>query len=334
MDNKIYLGIDLGTHRSKIVSSTGVEKMVFSVAGWPKDIIAKRFLQRDLLFGEEVLKHRLSLNVSYPLERGVVKNDARDKMMAQHLLEYLVSSAGVGKYSTIYAIIGVPAQSTYENKRGLFDISKEIMDNVTVVSEPFAVAYYEGIMDNTLVVDIGAGTIDVCRVHGTVPEEHDQITSYRAGDYIDEVFYGLLRSRYPAANFNTRMVQAIKERYAFVHNVTRSVSAAFPVEGRLEGFDVTEDLRNACESIVPDIVDNIKRMISTFDPEFQKTLKDNIYLAGGGSQIEGLPDMLRERLQGIGLVHIRTVNDPLFACAKGALKLAMDMPADYWEATE
>lgn len=332
MEDRVYLGIDLGTHRSKIVSSNGVEKMILSIAGWPKDIVAKRLLNKELLFGEEVMKHRLSLNFCFPMERGVIKEDARDRMMAKHLLKHLVSSAGVRVGSVVHAIIGVPAQTSTENKKRLFDVCKEVIDNVAVISEPFAVAYHEGIMENTLVVDIGAGTIDVCRVHGSMPEESDQITSYKAGDYIDEVLYGSLRSRHPAAGFTMKMVQDIKERYAFVHDVKRSVSAIFPVEGRPETFDVTEDMKHACESIVPDIVESIRRMISSFDPEFQNILKENVYLAGGGSQIDGLPDMIRVSLEGIGLVHIRKVGDPYFACAKGALKLAKDMPEDYWEA--
>jgi rod shape-determining protein MreB len=294
--------------------------------------VAKRLLDRELLFGEEVMKHRLSLNFCFPMERGTIKEDARDTMMAKHLLRHLVSSAGVKVGSVVYAIIGVPAQTSSENKTRLFEVCKELINNVAVISEPFAVAYHEGIMENTLVVDIGAGTIDVCRVHGSMPEEPDQITSYKAGDYVDEVFYGSLRSRHPAASFTMKMIQDIKERYAFVHDVKRSVSAIFPVEGRPETFDVTEDLKHACESIVPDIVESIRRMISSFDPEFQSTLKENVYLAGGGSQIDGLPDMLRLSLEDIGLVHIRKVDDPYFACAKGALKLAKDMPEDYWEA--
>ena len=38
-----------------------------------------------------------------------------------------------------------------------------------IISEPFAVAYALDMIEHTLVIDIGAGTADLCRVYGTIP---------------------------------------------------------------------------------------------------------------------------------------------------------------------
>ncbi|TSA09215.1 MAG: hypothetical protein D4R73_07215 [Deltaproteobacteria bacterium] len=95
-------------------------------------------------------------------------------------------------------------------------------------------------------------------------------------------------------------------------------------------FDVTNELKSACESLVPEIVEAVKKLIATYDPEFQEMLRENIYLAGGGSQIEGLADMIAAGLADLGGAKVECIDDPLFAGARGALKLAMDMPEEYW----
>lgn len=330
MSDKVYLGIDLGTSRSALVSNNGIERMTLSVVGWPKDLIARQMLKQDLLFGRDVLRHRLSLNVSYPLEKGVIKEGEQDRAMAKELIKHLIDSVEAAPGSKVYGIVGVPAKASIQSKQVVNDIAKDVMDYAAVISEPFAVAYYAGKLDNTMIVDIGAGTVDICRMHGTVPDEEDQITLYKGGDHVDKTFYDALTATYPKANFTLNMVREIKEQHAFVYNVTRSVSAVFPVDGKPDVFDVTSELKMACESIVPDIIEAVKKLIGTYDPEFQETLRENIYLAGGGSQIEGLADMIAAGLTSIGGGRVELIDDPLFAGAKGGLKLAMDMPEEYW----
>ena len=64
----LYIGIDLGTFRSVMVSSDSHEVEELTVIGTPKDPIARNFLKRDVLFGHEALKNRLALNLYRPLE--------------------------------------------------------------------------------------------------------------------------------------------------------------------------------------------------------------------------------------------------------------------------
>ena len=46
----LYIGIDLGTFRSVMVSSDSHEEEELTVIGTPKDPIARNFLKRDVLF--------------------------------------------------------------------------------------------------------------------------------------------------------------------------------------------------------------------------------------------------------------------------------------------
>ena len=69
-DNILYIGLDLGTSQSAIATSNGVRVNTASVVGWPKDLISFKLHQKPILFGDECLRNRMSLDLFYPLERG------------------------------------------------------------------------------------------------------------------------------------------------------------------------------------------------------------------------------------------------------------------------
>lgn len=96
---------------------------------------------------------------------------------------------------------------------------------------------------------------------------------------------------------------------------------------------ISKEIKGACESILPDILSGISKLISTYDPDFQDALRNNIWLAGGGSQIRNLGSVLEKQLELIGGGKVSIFKDPVFGGADGALKLAMDMPEEFWRAT-
>ena len=187
-------------------------------------------------------------------------------------------------------------------------------------------------LEDVLVIDIGAGTVDLCRMHGTMPEESDQITMNTAGDFVDEELGKEIGAAYPQAQFTKQMVKAIKERHSTVDANTEKITTELPVEGKPTAFDITEQVRTACQRIVPPIVEGLGKLISTFDPEFQERLKKRVLLAGGGSQIRGLDRAITEEMQRtLGGGNVIRIEEPMYGGANGALKIAHDMPEEYWE---
>jgi rod shape-determining protein MreB len=187
------------------------------------------------------------------------------------------------------------------------------------------------LLNDALIIDLGAGTIDFCIMHGTIPSEEDQRTIFTAGDYIDEQLFNYLIEKCPNSKFNRNMVRQFKERFSFVREIDEPIRVELPVNGKPVMHDIKDAVRRACESILPSLIETTTEMIARFDPEFQMKIKNNIVLAGGGSLIRGIAAYLQDALKEYGTCKVTCVSEPLFAGADGALKLAQDMPSKYWE---
>ncbi len=330
-DSELIIGVDLGTSRSAIVANNGKKKWIESYVGWPKDFIAQKVVGSPVLFGEEALEHRLSLDLFRPLERGVIKERTRDQEAVRELIHHLIDLMEPRANNRVRAVIGVPAELFRANRLAIKEAVGDYVAAAMVVSEPFAVAYGLNMLDNAMVIDIGAGTVDFCIMHGTVPTEDDQRTVLTAGDHIDAQFNSFLQERYPDSDFNLNMVRRFKEQYSFVGEPPARVEVEIPINGKPTAHDITAELRRACESILPALVETTLEMIAGFDPEYQEKIRGNILLAGGGSQIRGLREYLENALKEFGPAKVTCVNDPLYSGATGAMALAADMPEKYWQ---
>ncbi len=341
----INVGIDLGTSRTVIACDNGIRAFVPSFVGYAKDAVTEKMLGKKIVFGSEALKYKMGLDLYKPIENGVIsysnESDENNKEyqkaleVSRELLKHVISLAIQDEKSDnliIRGVVGAPALASLNNKKAILNITKDILKDVLVVSEPFTVAYNMGFLYNSLVIDIGAGTVDLCRMHGTIPSAEDQITSLLAGDHIDKTLLSLVQKKYPKANLTVNMIKRFKEENAFVSAQGEKVTINIPVQGKPTTYDVTDELRQACREIVPDIVAGIKKLVASFDPEFQNELKGNIILAGGGSQIVGLKKEIETYMQKtLGYGRVIKIEEPLFAGANGALMLAKDMPDEYWD---
>lgn len=330
--NKLRVGIDLGTSRSAISASNGMRNCVESYVGWPKDFISEKVLGKTVLFGREALDNRLSLDLVRPLENGVIKEGiSRDEEAVQELVAHLLELVDGFNSQEIYAVVGVPAESLRANKLAIKRAVQDYVDSLMVVSEPFAAAYGRSLLNNAIVIDVGAGTVDFCIMHGSMPTDDDQRTIVQAGDYIDVQLFEMLKDKYPESDFNLNMVRSFKEKYSYVGNTKGKIEVEIPVGGRMMLHDITEEVGRACESILPAVLENVMELIAKFDPEYQDAVRENIILAGGGSQIKGLAKAIENSLSEDGPCKVSMVDDPVYASADGALALAKDMPEDYWQ---
>lgn len=330
----LSVGIDLGTSRSAISSSNGEHFVVESFVGWPADMVARKVLQRDLLIGRDALENRTMLDLHRPLERGLLKEGStKDVEAARELLRHLLSlvSPRNGKGQPVRAVVGVPATAMRTNRQYLRNALKGVVDSLMIVSEPFAVAYGLNALLHTMIIDIGAGTTDFCVMKGRYPTDDDQRSLTVAGDSVDAQLQKLIQARYPTASFTIFMVRDWKEKYSFVGEAPEPVIVTVPVDGVPTQIDISAEMRTACESIVPPIVETMLDLLPRVEPEFQERVRENITLAGGGALIRNLGPTLEKALEKVGGGKITVIEAPVFVGSDGGLALARDAQESDWD---
>lgn len=337
----LYIGLDLGTSQSALATNSGLRLNTASVVGWPKDLISFKLHQKTILFGDECMRNRMSVDLFFPLEKGIItpsthkgkksEDTQRKEAAPVEYIKYMISLAEPRENQQVYLVVGAPAEATAGDKQAIINATEGSgVDSVLVVSQPFLVAYGLGMYGFSLVIDIGAGTLDICRMHGTIPDESDQRTSYKAGTLIDDLLFDLLKARYPNAQLTKMMARQFKEKYAYVGEMNEQISVELLLDRKPTRCDITREMKDACESILPDVISILRELIAGFDPEFQADLRENILLAGCVSRMKGLPQAIEHGLSELGPVRVDIVEDPVFAGAIGALKLGQDMPLSEW----
>jgi rod shape-determining protein MreB len=183
-----------------------------------------------------------------------------------------------------------------------------------------------------MIVDVGAGTTDICHFYGAFPNPEDQLTLGYGGDHLDFDLRQAILDTYPEVQLSIAAARRIKERYGFVGTPTESISVQLPVRGSTpKTFDLTDILAHTCSRLAHQIVAGINELISKIDYERHENLLKGILLAGGGSQLRGLDKHIERELRHLGDVHVTRLYDSVFAGAQGALNLALRLPENCWE---
>jgi rod shape-determining protein MreB len=335
MAEVLNVGIDLGTSRSAISASNGERFVVDSFVGWPVDMVARKVLKREVLIGHEAVANRTMLDLHRPLERGLLKEGSeKDVEAVRELLKHLLRLVGVNgttAAANVRAVVGVPAASLRTNKQYLRNAMKGIVDSLLIVTEPFAVAYGLDALLHTMIIDIGAGTTDFCVMKGRYPTDEDQRTLTVAGDSIDTQLLKLIEERYPQYNVTVFMVREWKEKHSFVGEAADPIVVSAPVKGVPTDLDITNEMKTACETILPPIVETMLDLLARVEPEFQDRVRNNIILSGGGGLIRGLAAALETALKAVGGGKVKYMEDPVFIGSDGGLALATDAPEGDWE---
>ena len=254
-----------------------------------------------------------------PLKDGVIA----DFDVTESMLRYFIRKVHDRRYLVKPRIVVcVPSGITEVERRAGFEASLQAGARAAyLIEEPMAAAIGAGLpiqeATGNLIVDIGGGTTEVAVISlgGIVASQSIRI----GGDELDESIIGYVKREYNVI---------IGERTA--EEIKMEIGSAYPLEqeedvevrGRdlLTGLPKTvilssEEIRNAIQEPLNDIVDAIKATLEKTPPELASDIMDRgIMLAGGGALLRRIDERLRQET---GMpVHI--AEDPLSCVALGS----------------
>lgn len=346
----ILVGFDLGTNKSCVLagSATGtdilVSKVVPTVVGYVKDGIVDGIIagNAQVLFGEDAVRNMLHARLVAPVAEGVITEPAAARDFLQHL-RTLVDPSGTAE---IRAVVGMPANAGAQARDDIRRCAYGIFDRVLMIPEPFLAAlgyrddsrvsqpnYLDPVV-NSLFVDIGGGTSDLCLVQGYFPTSNDQISIPFAGDAIDEILHGELNRVYPNNGLSRHKVREIKEAHAYVGPSRKPLDVKVIMAGKAHTIELGDTIARACNTLIDKIYPALTTLIERAPSDSVLTLLQNIIVTGGGSQIKGIDTVLQKRLTDDGFEAPKVKlagQDYKRYVALGALKAARAARENQWQ---
>jgi rod shape-determining protein MreB and related proteins len=187
---------------------------------------------------------------------------------------------------------------------------------------------------NSLFIDIGGGTSDLCLVQGYFPTSEDQISIPFAGDAIDELLHGELDRVYPNNGLSRHKVREIKEAHAYVGPSRKPLDVKVIMGGKAHTIELGDTIARACNTLIDKIYPALTTLIARAPSDSVLTLLQNIIVTGGGSQIKGIDTVLQKRLSDDGFEAPKVKlagQDYKRYVAMGALKAARAARENQWQ---
>ena len=252
--------------------------------------------------------HR-ELETIRPLQDGEIA----DFKMTDGMLQGFIRKINLNRLARPRMVICVPSGVTEVERRAVKDSGERAnAREVYLIEEPVAAAIGIGL---DIIVDIGGGTteIAVISLNGVVTKETIRI----AGDEMDEAVLQWFRSEHKL-EIGLGMSEKIKKS---VGSAMKMNSSDIAVKGRdlVSGIPKTievssDEIRQALKDPVNQIVEAVKRCLEQTPPELAADiLERGIILAGGGSLLKGIDQIIRERTN----IPVNVSEYPLLSVVRG-----------------
>ena len=347
---RVLVGFDLGTNASCILAGPAegkdatVSKVIPTIVGYAREGLVDGIIAGNAttLIGEDALNHRLQLRTVAPLQDGIIADPESAKDFIQRV-RAVIDPTGAAE---IRAVIGVPANAGQPAREDIRNSAAGVFDRVLLIPEPFLAALgfrdesrlgqanYVDPVTNSLFIDIGGGTSDLCLIQGYFPTADDQISLAFAGDAIDKLIEDDLQRTYPNNGLSRATIRQIKEEHSYVGPIRKPIDVKVLIGGKSHTIELGETIGRACNRLIEKIYPALTTLIARASSDSVATLLQNIVVTGGGSRIRGFDTVLQEKLAADGFespkVRLAGTDYKRFV-AVGALKAARSAREDQWQ---
>lgn len=314
------IGIDLGT-ASVLVYIKG-EGIVLKE---PSVVAIDRNTNKVLAVGDDARRMvgRTPGNILAirPMRAGVIS----DYDITEKMLRYFINKACGGRFVFRPRImICVPSGVTEVEKRAVVDAAEQAgARRAYLIEEPIAAAIGAGLdiskPSGNMVVDIGGGTTDVAVISlgNSVVSRSIKV----AGDNFDEAIIRYMRKKHhimigerTAEEIKISIGTAyLKEKEEKMTVKGRSLISGLPQNIEVSSNEICEALHEPLE----DIIEAVHSVLERTPPELAADISDKgIILTGGGSLLDGLDKLLKEKMN----TPVHVANDPISCVALGTGK--------------
>ena len=243
-------------------------------------------------------------------------------------------------------MVGVPANTGDQARDDIRRCAYGIFDRILLIPEPFLAALgfrddsrvgQPGYIDpvvNSLFIDIGGGTSDLCLVQGYFPTREDQISLPFAGDAIDQILHEELNRIYPNNGLSRIKVRELKEAHGYVGPSRKPIKVKVIMGGKARMLELGDVLGQSGNSLIDKIYPALTTLIQRASSDSVVTLLQNIIVTGGGSQIRGIDTLLQKKLtdDGYEAPKVRLAGQDFKRyVALGALKAARAAHENQWQ---
>jgi rod shape-determining protein MreB len=321
------IGIDLGTANTVVlVRGKGI------VINEPSWVAIEKKTKRPLAIGAEAkeMVGRTPPNVVAvrPLKDGVIS----EFDITEAMLEYFIGKAHEQSIVPVprpRVVVGIPSGATEVEKRAVYDAAMAAGARETyLIEEPTAAALGAGLpigeVRGSMIVDVGGGTTEmaVFSMGGVVVSRSLRV----AGDEMDQDIVNYVRNKYnllTGERMAERVKIAIGSAFPMKEERTMTVRGRNLVSGLPEAIEVSSvEIREALSGSVRTITDTIKDAIDEIPPELIADLMEaGLCMAGGGSQLHGLPEKLANELK----MRVWVAADPMTCVVRGAGSILEDL---------
>ena len=322
------VGIDLGTANTLVtVRNRGI------VISEPSVVAMDTRTKHVLAIGAEakrmVGRTPASIIAMRPLRDGVIS----DFDVTEQMLRYFIKKVH-DRYAQISrprVLVGIPSGVTEVEKRAVRDATINAGARwARLIEEPMAAAIGAGLPvsepSGSLIVDIGGGTTEVAVVSlgGIVVSRSIRI----GGDEMDSDIVSFARREYNLL-MGERTAEEIKIALGSAYPDDKGDDRTVTFRGRdlLTGLPRSvevggDQIREALEPSIAQIVDAIKETIEETPPELVADVMDQgIVLAGGGALLAGLDRRVAEATQ----MPVHIADDPLTCVVRGTGRVLEDL---------